>query len=104
MCTDSCGIADELAHRGAAMVTDGSPEALADAVCGVLADDAKRDALVAAGHRAVREAFSIHAVTDRLEAIYRGACHAPLGISSRADDSGIRYAVDPPARSRTRSR
>ena len=77
VCTDSCGIADELAHRGAAMVTDGSPEALADAVCGVLADDGKRDALVEAGHRAVREAFSIHAVTDRLEAIYRGACHAP---------------------------
>lgn len=72
VCTDTCGIADELARRGAAMVTDGSPREMADAVCGVLADDAKRDALVEAGHRAVAEVFSVHAVMDRLEAIYRG--------------------------------
>ncbi|MCF1593420.1 glycosyltransferase [Streptomyces muensis] len=72
VCTDTCGIADELARREAAVVTDGSPAELADAVCGLLADDARRAALAEAGRRAVAEAFSVHAVTDRLEAIYRG--------------------------------
>ncbi|ELS55496.1 glycosyltransferase [Streptomyces viridochromogenes] len=71
VCTDTCGIADELAHRRAAVVTDGSPEDMADAVCGLLADARKRAALAEAGRRAVTEVFSVHAVTDRLEAIYR---------------------------------
>jgi glycosyltransferase involved in cell wall biosynthesis len=74
LCTDSCGIAEELARREAAVVTDGSPRAMADAVCDLLADEQKRDALVKAGHRAVEEVFSIHAVTDRLEGIYRNTC------------------------------
>ncbi|MEU9480428.1 glycosyltransferase [Streptomyces sp. NPDC048191] len=71
VCTDTCGIADELARRGAAMVTDGSRQALADAVCELLGDENKRQALVKEGHRAVAEAFSIHAVADRLETFYR---------------------------------
>ncbi|MFI6011635.1 glycosyltransferase [Streptomyces sp. NPDC051243] len=70
VCTDGCGIAKELARRGAAMVTDGSPQGLADAVCEVLTDGQKRDSLVKAGHRAVEEAFSIGVVMDRLEEIY----------------------------------
>lgn len=78
VCTDSCGIADELARRKAAVVTDGSPGEMADAVCALLTDDARRRAQVEAGHRAVMEAFSIHSVTDRLERIYRGVCQAPL--------------------------
>ncbi|MFI9586624.1 glycosyltransferase [Streptomyces sp. NPDC052236] len=72
VCTDTCGTADELARRGAAIVTDGSPQAMADAVCDLLADEKKRGVLVEAGYRAVEEAFSIHAVADRLEEIYRG--------------------------------
>ncbi|MGY1583596.1 glycosyltransferase [Streptomyces sp. MN13] len=76
VCTDTCGIADELARRGAAVVTDGSPRELADAVCDLLADEGKRVALAAAGRRAVAEAFSVHAVTDRLEDIYRRSCRA----------------------------
>lgn len=72
VCTDTCGMADELARREAAIVIDGSPREMAEAVCAVLADDTRRDALVEAGHRAVAEAFSVHAVMDRLEAIYRG--------------------------------
>lgn len=77
VCTNTCGIAEELARRGAAMVTDGSPREMAEAVCGLLADDHKRGALVEAGRRAVAEAFSVHAVADRLEAIYRRVCHVP---------------------------
>ncbi|WP_141309611.1 glycosyltransferase [Streptomyces spinoverrucosus] len=71
VCTDSCGIAEELDRRGAAVVTNGSPRQLADAVCALLNDEGRRQALAAAGHRAVVEAFSVHAVTDRLETIYR---------------------------------
>lgn len=71
VCTDTCGMAPELARRGAGMVTDGSPRALADAVCEVLADEGRRRSLVAEGRRAVEEVFSIHAVTDRLEGFYR---------------------------------
>ncbi|MFI8965425.1 glycosyltransferase [Streptomyces sp. NPDC053493] len=71
VCTDTCGMAEELARREAAVVTDGSPRAMADAVCELLLDEGRRAALVTAGHRAVEEAFSIHAVTDRLEEMYR---------------------------------
>jgi glycosyltransferase involved in cell wall biosynthesis len=74
VCTDTCGIADELACRGAAVITDGSPAVLADAVCDLLTDERRRDALAAAGRRAVAEAFSVHAVADRLEEIYRRLC------------------------------
>ncbi|MGW1952365.1 glycosyltransferase [Streptomyces sp. NPDC001920] len=84
VCTDTCGMADELARRDAAVVTDGSPQAMADAVCDLLADDSRRDALVAAGHRAVEEAFSIHAVTDRLEEIYKKLCRATSAVRSNS--------------------
>ncbi|MGJ5751667.1 glycosyltransferase involved in cell wall biosynthesis [Streptomyces puniciscabiei] len=71
VCTSSCGIAKELAGRQAALVTDGSPEALAEAVGRLLTDEGLRRRLVDAGHRAVEEVFSIRAVVDRLETIYR---------------------------------
>ncbi|MET7619721.1 glycosyltransferase [Streptomyces sp. NPDC005408] len=71
VCTDSCGIAGELARRGAARVTDGSPQAMADAVCDLLRDEGQRRALADAGRRAVEEVFSIHTVGDRLEEIYQ---------------------------------
>lgn len=71
VCTESCGIAEELRHRKAALVTDGSPGSLADAVRTVLTDEATRRALVEACHRAVKEAFSVTAVADRLEELYR---------------------------------
>ncbi|MCE0445534.1 glycosyltransferase family 4 protein [Streptomyces tricolor] len=38
VCTDTCGIADELARRGAALVTDGSPQGMAAAVRRLLGD------------------------------------------------------------------
>ncbi|MER6995607.1 glycosyltransferase [Streptomyces sp. NPDC000410] len=71
VCVDSCGIAGELARRGAAVVTDGSPQALADAVRDLLGDEDRRRSLVEAGRRAVEEVFSIHAVGGRLEELYR---------------------------------
>ncbi|MFH9827908.1 glycosyltransferase [Streptomyces bobili] len=72
VCTDSSGIAAELTRRGAALVTDGSPETLADAVCLLLADETLRRSVAEAGRRAIEEVFSIRAVVDRLEDVYRG--------------------------------
>ncbi|MER6344506.1 glycosyltransferase [Streptomyces sp. NPDC001595] len=77
VCTDTCGIADELAGRRAAVVTDGSPRQLADAVCALLGDESGRRAMAEAGRRAVADAFSVHAVADRLEEIYGRLCAAP---------------------------
>jgi len=73
VCTDGCGIASELAARGASVVTDGSPRALADAVLALLCDESRSKELAEAGRRAVRERYGIGAVADRLEALYRDA-------------------------------
>ncbi|MEU1402306.1 glycosyltransferase [Streptomyces sp. NPDC005728] len=73
VCTESCGIAEELTRRQAAMVTDGSPQALATAVIQLLGDETLRRRLTEAGYRAIEEVFSIRAVVDRLEGIYRGS-------------------------------
>ncbi|GAB2816616.1 hypothetical protein GCM10027091_55140 [Streptomyces daliensis] len=73
VCTDGCGIAGELAARGASVVTDGSPRALADAVLRLLTDEDHARAVAAAGLRAVDELYSIGAVADRLEELYAGA-------------------------------
>ncbi|MFJ8588899.1 glycosyltransferase [Streptomyces sp. NPDC093595] len=81
VCTDTCGIAEELSGRGAAVVTDGSPQDMAGAVRDLLADAGKRELIAAAGYRALAEAFSVHTVMNRLEEIYRGrgAAAAPVG-------------------------
>ncbi|MFJ1735733.1 glycosyltransferase [Streptomyces sp. NPDC088254] len=70
VCTDSSGIAAELECRDAALVTDGSPESLADAVAALLLDEHLRRRLADAGRRAIDEVFSIRAVVDRLEGVY----------------------------------
>ncbi|MFF3846934.1 glycosyltransferase [Streptomyces sp. NPDC002328] len=70
VCTDSSGISDELERREAALVTDGSPESLADAVAALLVDEDLRRRLAEAGRRAIDEVFSIRAVVDRLEGVY----------------------------------
>ena len=75
VCTHSSGIAAELARREAALVTDGSPEALADAVGRLLLDEALRRRLAEAGRRAIEEVFSVRAVVDRLEELYRARPH-----------------------------
>lgn len=68
--TRDCGIADELEAFGAAAVTDGSAEELADAVEAILTREPVRDALVAGMRRAVAESFGIRAVVDGLVDVY----------------------------------
>ncbi|MGH3310001.1 MAG: glycosyltransferase [Streptomyces sp.] len=70
VCTEGCAIAGELAARGATVVTDGTPRALADAVLGLLQDPGHARGVAAAGLRAVDELYSAAAVADRLEKLY----------------------------------
>ncbi|GAU69262.1 putative glycosyltransferase [Streptomyces sp. NBRC 110611] len=73
VCTDSCGIAGALRRRGAAVVTDGTPERLAEAVLRLLEDGALRARVAEAGRAAVDAEFSLAAVADELERWYRSA-------------------------------
>ncbi|MFE7544098.1 glycosyltransferase [Streptomyces platensis] len=70
VCTGSCGIAGTLRRREAAVVTDGSPEELADAVLRLLEDRPLRERVTRAGQAAVEAEFSLAAVADRLEGWY----------------------------------
>ncbi|MCI4658240.1 glycosyltransferase [Cryobacterium sp. ZS14-85] len=67
---NDCGIAPELQSRGAALVTDGSPKELSEAVSKILSEGELARDLIANGRRAVDEYFSISAVVDQLEALY----------------------------------
>lgn len=77
VCTRSTGISDELERRGAAVVTDGSPEQLAPATEAILTDPQLRDQLISVGHRAVSEVFCIDAVAAILEKLYLSAARRP---------------------------
>jgi glycosyltransferase involved in cell wall biosynthesis len=62
-----------LDRRGAAVVTDGSPEQLAAGIVNILGNDDVRRRLVEAGDSAVSEVFSIDAVAATLEQVYANA-------------------------------
>lgn len=73
VCSRTCGLAPELERRGAALVTDGSPERLAEAVLALLEDRELYARTVRAGRTAVVERYSIASVADRLEGLYHSA-------------------------------
>jgi len=83
VCTRACGIAAGLERRGAAQVTDGSPEQLAEAVLRLLEDRPLRERAAAAGRAAVEEEYSIASVTDRLEGLYRSAARPTARTGAR---------------------
>ena len=70
--TDTCDIAEQMRARGAALVCPAEPDALAVAVRQALRPEQRR-VLVAEGLRAIETEYSIDAVVDRLEGIYRRA-------------------------------
>ena len=70
LCTDSCGIADVLRERKAAMVTGESVSEMADGLQQILDDESVRSELSVNGRRAVAEVFSMVAVGDQLERAY----------------------------------
>jgi glycosyltransferase involved in cell wall biosynthesis len=83
VCTTSTGISEELDRRGAAVVTDGSPDQLASGIVAILGDESVRQRLVAAGDGAVSEVFSIDAVAAVLEQVYRDAATPAARVSTR---------------------
>lgn len=71
--TRKCGIGAMLEETGAAMITDGSAEEIADAIARLLEDPLLRARTVAAGRRAVETTFSLSAIADRLTEHYADA-------------------------------
>jgi glycosyltransferase involved in cell wall biosynthesis len=82
LCTNSCGIADILRERKAAMVTGESVSEMADGLQQILDDDNVRSELSINGRRIVKEVFSMVAVGDQLERAYVDV----LGRKSRIND------------------
>jgi glycosyltransferase involved in cell wall biosynthesis len=70
ICTDSCGIADDLRRADAAIVCDPVPSALATAVQGLLCDETEWKRLSLAGQQAVDRLFDVGRVVDQLEQSY----------------------------------
>jgi glycosyltransferase involved in cell wall biosynthesis len=69
--TGSCGLAPEIERAGAGAVVAPDARSLADATVRLLRDGDLRAAAGAAGRRTAQESFSISAVVDRLEVVYR---------------------------------
>jgi glycosyltransferase involved in cell wall biosynthesis len=82
LCTDSCGIADLLRERKAAMVTGESVSEMADGLQQILEEEGLRSELSVNGRKAVAEVFSMAAVGDRLERAYLDV----LGRKSRLNE------------------
>lgn len=70
--TNDSGLAPHLVALGAAEVTGGNPEELADAVSRILTDRSLRDRLILNGRLGLTTTFSIEAVVRRLERVYGG--------------------------------
>jgi glycosyltransferase involved in cell wall biosynthesis len=68
--TQDCGISDELRAAGAALVTDGSPDALADAVSLVLASPETRAELAAGMRKSLDKDLGIAAVVETMLMAY----------------------------------
>jgi glycosyltransferase involved in cell wall biosynthesis len=68
--TEDCGISAELRAAGAALVTDGTPSAMADAVAGLLQSATLRESLTEGMRRSLAEDFGITAVATMLTDIY----------------------------------
>nr|WP_301539774.1 glycosyltransferase [Nocardioides sp. zg-DK7169] len=70
--TDQTGLSLELAERGSAQVTDGSPEVLSEAVKALLTDPERWAAASVAARADISAHFSCEAVAESLETTYRG--------------------------------
>lgn len=71
--TRSLGLVPACERWGAALITDGSPRELAEAVTSILASPELPERLRAGGHALLRQELDIGGVTEHLESIYRDA-------------------------------
>ena len=80
--TPSVGLAAAIASAGAGLVVEGTPEAIATAICDLLADPALRQRMAGAGRRTASETFSWEAVAHALELVYADAAAGRAGIGT----------------------
>jgi glycosyltransferase involved in cell wall biosynthesis len=80
LCTSSCGIADILREEKAAMVTGESVVEMADGLQKILEEETLRSELSMNAARAVVDVFSMAAVGEQLERVYRDI----TGVMSKA--------------------
>ena len=71
VCTGSCGLSPVLQEYRAAVVTDGTVKSLASAVHEILTDSAFRSKLASNALTMIEARFSMQAIGDQLERIYR---------------------------------
>lgn len=76
--TEGCRISNLLQSRGAALVTDGTPTQLAEAVSNVLSDSVVASRLQTNGQSLIASELGVGAICDRLEGIYRAAIRSQL--------------------------
>jgi glycosyltransferase involved in cell wall biosynthesis len=74
--TDSCDLAPELGSAGAALVTEPTPEAIAEGISRLLADPDLRAAQASAGSALVKERYSMDVVAPKWASLYRRASTA----------------------------
>jgi glycosyltransferase involved in cell wall biosynthesis len=70
VCTDTCGIADEIRAAGAGIVTDGTVQELGEAIARLLRNPSIGREMGRKGRRLVAERFSIGGVAARLDLVY----------------------------------
>jgi glycosyltransferase involved in cell wall biosynthesis len=69
--TPEVGLAQTIAETGAGVVAEGDPNALGEAIRGLLCDDERCRAMGAAGCRAATMRFSWPAIAEKMESVYR---------------------------------
>lgn len=81
---DDCGLGGAVRTGDAGIVTDGSTTSVADAISSLLSDEKRRNEMGANARRLVEDSFSMEAVAERLEEIYRAAVAAMDEVGSPA--------------------
>lgn len=91
--TDSLGIASDCVRYGAAIVTDGTAQGLAQAVDRVLSDRAVVEGLRSGAQAYMRQELDIDAVARRLLAAYRELSQGAKDVRARRSKNHMRRAL-----------
>lgn len=82
VCTYSTGISAQLEESGAALVTDGTPAAMAQAVDDLVGNQERREEMGRRARHLAQSDFAISAVVDRLEELYRREIELTIASAS----------------------
>jgi glycosyltransferase involved in cell wall biosynthesis len=81
---DDCGLSDAVRTGDAGVVTAGSATSVAEAISSLLGDEKRRNEMGRNARKLVKDSFSMEAVAERLEEIYRAAVAAMDEVGSPA--------------------